>query len=184
MGRGNVCVSGPYEGLYYIDNDDFHVYRRDEPDSDEEFQTRLLKDLSHEELTSGEWYFDEWESLDEEDSILECFVESFTRMFRSFERPERGTCLTEPGFGGRSRRVLLESKLFYIALEDNEWSLAVELLQKEDPYDDHLSGLQGRHYQKYLDGIKRCLLEVLPGIGTYGGPWTSGRITREELASA
>lgn len=184
MGRGNVCVSGPYEGLYYIDNDDFHVYRRDEPDSDEEFQTRLLKDLSHEELTSGEWYFDEWESLDEEDSILECFVESFTRMFRSFERPERGMWLTEPGFGGRSRRVLLESKLFYIALEDNEWSLAVELLQKEDPYDDHLSGLQGRHYQKYLDGIKRCLLEVLPGIGTYGGAWTSGRITREELASA
>ena len=56
----------------------------------------------------------------------------------------------------------------------------MELLQKED----HLSGLQGRHYQKYLDGIKRCLLEVLPSIGTYGGAWTSGRITREELMSA
>lgn len=21
MGRGNVCVTGPHEGLYYIDND-------------------------------------------------------------------------------------------------------------------------------------------------------------------
>lgn len=21
MGKGNVCVSGPYEGLFYIDND-------------------------------------------------------------------------------------------------------------------------------------------------------------------
>lgn len=29
MGRGNVSVSGRYEGLYYIDNDHFHVYRRD-----------------------------------------------------------------------------------------------------------------------------------------------------------
>ena len=35
MGRGNVCVTGKYEGLYYIDNDHFHVYRRDEPDSDD-----------------------------------------------------------------------------------------------------------------------------------------------------
>ena len=28
MGRGNVCVTGPYEGLYYIDYDDVDVYRR------------------------------------------------------------------------------------------------------------------------------------------------------------
>lgn len=183
MGKGNCTVTGEYEGLYYIDNDHFHVYRRDEPDSDDEFQTRLLRDLSHEELTCGEWHFDEWETSDEEDNILECFIESFTRMFRSFERPAKETWLTEPGFGGRSRRILLESNLFYIALEDNEWSLAVELLQKEDSYDGHLSGLQGRHYLKYLDGIKRCLLELLPSIGTYGGAWTSGRIMREELES-
>jgi len=184
MGRGNVSVSGRYEGLYYINNDHFHVYQRDEPDSDEEFQTKLMGDLSYEELTGGEWYFDEWGTEDEKDDILECFIESFTRMFRSFERPAKETWITEPGFGGGSKWVLLESKLFYIALEDNEWSLAVELLQKEDPYDDHLSGLQGRHYLKYLDGIKRCLLELLPSIGTYGGPWTSGRITKEDLVPA
>ena len=59
MGRGNVCVTGAYEGLYYIDNDHFHVYRRDKPDSDDEFQTRLMGNLSHEELTSGEWLYDE-----------------------------------------------------------------------------------------------------------------------------
>lgn len=95
MGRGNVCVTGEYEGLYYIDNDHFHVYRRDEPDSDDEFQSRLLGDLSYEELTSGEWHFDEWETSDEEDDILECFIESFTWMFRSFERPTKETWFTE-----------------------------------------------------------------------------------------
>ena len=72
MGRGNVCVTGKYEGLYYIDNDDFHVYRRDEPDSDEEFETRLLKNLSCQELTGGEWSFDEWGTREEESDILEC----------------------------------------------------------------------------------------------------------------
>ena len=25
MGRGNVCVTGSYEGLFYIDNDDLRV---------------------------------------------------------------------------------------------------------------------------------------------------------------
>lgn len=176
MGRGNVCVTVAYEGLYYIDNDDFHVYRRDDPHSDDEFESRLLKDLSYQELTGGEWYYCESDTAEEEDSILECFVEGFTKLFPTFRQPEPAELrLKDDG------RVLLESKLFYIALEDNEWSLAVELLQKEDPYDDHLSGLQGRHYLKYLDGMKRCLLERLPSIGTYAGAWMSGTITREEV---
>lgn len=35
MSRGNVCVTGKYEGLYYIDNEDFHVYRKDDSDAEE-----------------------------------------------------------------------------------------------------------------------------------------------------
>lgn len=46
MGRGNVCVNGPYEGLYYIDNDHIHVYRRDDPFSDEP-ETRLMGELDY-----------------------------------------------------------------------------------------------------------------------------------------
>lgn len=81
MGRGNVCVTGAYEGLYYIDNDDFHVYRRDDPHSDDEFESRLLKDLSYQELTGGEWYYCESDTAEEEDSILECFVEASPSCF-------------------------------------------------------------------------------------------------------
>ena len=68
----------------------------------------------------------------------------------------------------------MESGLFYIAVEDNQWSLAIELIQKEAPYDDHLSGLQGLHFRRYLDGMKTCLLERLPSIGIRTGAWTSG----------
>lgn len=173
MGRGNVCVTGKYEGLYYIDNDDFHVYRREEPNSDDEFQTRLLSDLSYEELTGGEWHFDEWETEDEKGDILECFIEGFTRMFPSFRRPEPAELWLEDA------RVILESKLFHIAVEDNQWSLAVKLLQKEEPWGDvWMENLQKRLYEKYLEGMRRCLLDILPSIGTYKGPWTSDRITR------
>lgn len=35
MGCGNCCVFGRYEGLYYIDNDDFHVFRRADAASDD-----------------------------------------------------------------------------------------------------------------------------------------------------
>ena len=177
MGRGNVCVTGAYEGLYYIDNDDFHVYRRDDLCSDDEFESRLLKDLSYQELTGGEWYYCESDTAEEEDGILECFVEGFTKLFPAFRRPEPAELrLKDEG------RVLLESKLFYIALEDNQWSLAVKLLQKEEPWGlPWMENLQKKLHETYLEGMKRCLLEVLPSIGTYKGAWQSGRITREEI---
>lgn len=174
MGRGNVCVFGKYEGLYYIDRDYTDVYRRSDPMSDDEYETRLMGDLDYAELTGCEWVYDEWGSSEELDDVLECFKDSFTEMFPSFERVPKDKRID------RSIRVILENKLFYIGVEDNQWSDALKLLQKEDPYDDHLLGLQKRHYQRYLDGIKKALLERLPSIGTYSGAWTSGRITREE----
>lgn len=175
MGRGNVCVTGPYEGLYYIDNDHIHVYRRNDPYADEP-ETRLMGDLSSNEIMGDDWLYDDWGTGAEEDDILECFIDSFTMMFPSFDRPGK-----ERWVGAdRSVRVLLENRLFVIGVEDNEWSLAVKLIQKEDPYDDHLSGLQKQHYQRYLDGMKKDLLERLPSIGAYAGAWTHQVITKEE----
>lgn len=182
MGRGNVCVTGPHEGLYYIDNDHVHVYRRDDPFSDEP-ETRLMGELDYGELTGGDWLYDDWGTREEEDDILECFMDSFGRMFPSFSRVSGEQWVRDGAYGDMNRRLIMESGLFYVAVQDNEWSLAVELIQKESPYDDHLSGLQARHYQRYLDGMKTCLLERLPSICIRTGPWTSERITREEASA-
>ena len=43
MGRGNVCVHGPCEGLYYIDTDDFQVYVSNEAEP----ETKLLGELDY-----------------------------------------------------------------------------------------------------------------------------------------
>ena len=110
-------------------------------------------------------------------------MDSFGQMFPSFSRVQGDVWIRTGAYGDYDRRVIMENSLFYIAVQDNQWSVAVELIQKEDPYDDHLSGLQARHYQRYLEGMKKCLLERLPSIGTYGGAWTSGRITREEASA-
>lgn len=181
MGRGNVCVTGDYEGLYYIDNDHIHVYRDSEDMSDYP-ETRLMGDLDYGELTSGRWLYDEEGTGNELDDIEECFMEDFTKMFPSFRRSAPNCWMRNGPYGSWDRRAILESNLFYITIEDNEWSMAVELIQKEDPYDNHLNGLQKRHYQSYLDGIKKCLLNRLPSIGCYAGAWTSGVIKREDIA--
>ena len=77
----------------------------------------------------------------------------------------------------RYEHAILENALFYIVVEDNEWSVAIKLIQKED-WLLNLDGLQAKHYQSYLNGMKDCLFEQFDELGTYGGPWTSGRIRK------
>lgn len=184
MGRGNVCTFGKYEGLYYIDNDHIHVYC-DSEDTGDYPETRLMSDLNFEELTGHRWFYDEEGTMNEWDDILEFFMDEFTRRFPSFKR--KATC---PGqwiksyrYGDFNRRIILESKLFYICVEDNEWSMAVELIQKEEPWGDvWMENLQKRLYEKYLAAMKKVLLMRVPSIYAYGGAWTPGKkFTSEEV---
>ena len=105
-----------------------------------------MRDLDYEELTDGTWLYDDLATELEEEDILECFTANFLQMFPSFKRvrPERWI--------SRSQQAILESPLFYICLEDNEWSLAVELIQKEPPWCQSYAGLQSRHYQSLSKG--------------------------------
>ena len=83
--------------------------------------------------------------------------------------------------------VMLENGLFFVCLVDNEWSVAVELIQKDyntGDYDDFMPSLQRRHYKNYLEGMKNCLLELYPEIGVYKGAWTSGTIKRSEAITS
>lgn len=171
MGRGNVCTHGKYEGLYFIDKDYVDVYIKSADDDDLKF--KQLGELSYEELTGGEWEFDEEASLEAEDQVLAGFIQAFLAITPSFRRCAEGTYVN-------NKLAILENGLFYIAIEDNEWSLAVELLQKEDDY-VNFEGLQMSHYQTYLARMQAALLSQLPSIGTYGGPWTSGQITRGDI---
>lgn len=177
MGRGNVCVQGAYEGLFYIDNDDLCVYRKNDPEA-EEREDRLQRDLDYDDIMGPDWHLDEVGSSYEEADVLECFCNEMRKRCPSF-----APAVSDNVWPGKERRVLLENDLFYICVEDNEWSLAVELIQK-DSYSDcenaWLSGLQRTKYKRYLECMKTALLTRLPEIGTYAGAWSSGRITREE----
>lgn len=173
MGKGNVCVFGPYEGLYYIDNDDLLVYRPKSYDDDDEGESRLLRSIPYEELEN--WRYCDIDTEQYQDDVLEEFKAAIRSRFKGFT-----TC--DKWLGG-TQHAILQNGLFYIAIEDNEWSLAVKLLQKEPEWncDSWLLNLQKRHYKRYLEGIRDALLEQFESIGTYKGAWTSGTITREEV---
>ena len=167
MSKGNACVRNPYEGLFYIDNDYLHSYRSVNPDI--HCGSVLVSELNYEDLASGDWHFDEYESRCNFEWMLDWFKSSFKRRFKSFSDCDQWISRYEHAF--------LENALFYIVVEDNEWSVAIKLIQKED-WLLNLDGLQAKHYQSYLNGMKDCLFEQFDELATYGGPWTSGRIRK------
>lgn len=169
MGRGNVCVLGKCEGLYYIDNDDLCVYRPIGSTVAEEPELRLRRDIPFEDLCL--WEYSDIDTQWWEDDVIEELQSSLRKKFPSFVPCDKWV--------GRERRAILQNQLFYIALEDNEWSLAVELLQRDEGWgDDWRQNLQKRHFQRYLDGIRDSLFEQFESLGAYSGAWTSKTIHR------
>ena len=152
MGSGNACVFGNYEGLFYVDWDNFSCQYEDADGN-------VIRD-------DYEFQREEWETA------LAEFVFDFNDKYKSFSKCDEWIT--------RNERAVLENSLFYIAVEDNEWSMAIKLIQKEQDYYSrgNIVNLQAGLYRKYLEGIKNCLFNQFSELGTYGGAWTSGRIRR------
>ncbi len=148
MGKGNCCVFGKYEGLFFVDWSNFSTEWEDEDGN----------------VVTNDYDFqrDQWE-----DALCE-FVEDYQARFPSFSKCDKWI--------SSEQRAVLENKLFYIATEDNECSMAVKLIQKEQG--GNIEAMQKRHYQTYLEGIKECLFNQFESLGTYSGAWTSGTIKR------
>ncbi len=164
MGRGNVCVFGKCEGLYYVDNDFLDVYSKTDENGD-------VISCSLRELEDDGFEYDEMASTWNRDDFEFTFIEQMKTRFPSFEYVNKWI--------SRTRRALLENKLFYVVVEDNQWSIAIELIQKEDEYGgEEMAGLQIGLYKRYLEGIKEILLELNGEVGIYSGAWTHGTIRK------
>lgn len=162
MGLGNIHTHGDYEGLYYIDYDYIDYYTSKEENEYGEFDIKLLADMDADDFEDYEYDYDLSRLSAEE--YINMFVEDMTKKFDSFVAT------------GKIYGTIMENSLFEIKIEDNEWSYAVELIQKDDYA---LSGLQKKHYKQYLDGMKDVLLLLFQEIGCWtGNCWTHGIIKR------
>lgn len=156
MGKGNCCVLGEYEGLYFIDWSNFNdQYEDDEGNSITDYDLQRF----------------EWENS------LEQFIIDFTAKYKSFYRCDKDKWIN------RNEKAILENELFYIITEDNDWSMAIKLIQKEQDYysNGNIKNLQARHYKNYLNGIRDCLFNQFEEINTYAGAWTSGTLRKEDI---
>lgn len=151
MGAGNACVHGECEGLYYIDWDNF------DSEYEDEYGTVI---------TDYDFQRDQWSSS------LYLFKQSFKKKYKSFTLCDKWISNEE--------HAVLENSLFYIVVEDNSWSMAIKLIQKEQDYykKGNIKNLQAGLYEKYLEGMKNVLFEQFDELGVYGGAWTSGTIKK------
>ena len=158
MGRGNVNVHGEYEGLYYVDRDYLDCYISKYADENGDYQFKMLGEMDAADFDDFDYDYDV-SDINYNDFIT-MFIEDVEKRFDSFVS-------TGNNFG-----IIMENSLFEIKVVDNEWSYAIELIQKEDDYDDCLNGLQKGHYKNYLNDMKDILLAIFPEIGCYGNAWT------------
>jgi hypothetical protein len=106
-----------------------------------------------------------------EQEVFETFLENVAE-----EIMERTSMKSVCKYIGRDTKVILENNLFQIGITDNEWSIAFMILQKEDA----VTAFQKSHIKKYENILRDVLFGYVPTLGIYTGPWTSGRIKRED----
>lgn len=166
MGRGNVNVHGEYEGLYYVDRDYLDCYISKYADKNGENEFKMLGEMDAADFNDFDYDYDLSDMY--YNDFIAMFVEGVEKRFSSF-------VTTGDSFG-----VIMVNNLFKIKVVDNEWSYAIELIQKESDYGDCLDGLQKKHYKNYLNGMKDILLAIFPEIGCYGNAWTHSIIKADD----
>lgn len=165
MRRGNAYVTGQYEGVYFIAYEDLHIYRNFKK---LELEPRFLREMSVDELM-GDWECDKFLSVENTKTVLDSFMKAFTQKFHSFYRAEPNEWLTQ------TKRIILKSGLFYICVEDGEWGLAVELIQKKG---ESISGFQKHRFEDYMSAIKNTLYDFVPYVYYRTSAWASALATR------
>lgn len=180
MGRGNICTHHECEGVFYLDNDHLQAYCKicDDSDGESVLTARQLDELGIKydfDGSTADWMYDGYESCVLWDDMLSVVVLALEKQFGEFRQVDR--------WRNGIFHVVLESDLFEIAVGDNEWSAAWVLLERTDvddvgPNRDEMR----RVYRKYLEAIRKTLVEGWGEAYGYGGPWTTGeKFTHESL---
>jgi hypothetical protein len=148
MGRGNACVWGDYESIHYVPYTEFENYPYN-PDTDESDETK-------------EKEFDEY-LLDDFISNISC---DFVHKFNSFILEKTGRAWID-----NETRIIAQNNLYYLAIQDNQWSLAIKLIQKDD-----LESLQKKHFKSYKKALVQILFDYASEVYGYDSAWTSRKL--------
>lgn len=119
----SICATNEYNRyIVYIDKNNFDVYSFFSEEDEGYSDFALARDLTCKQLSSGEWTYFESESEYNKNEFLDSFCKEFCKVFPSFSPPVKDVYI-------QKAKVLLRNQLFTLCLEENERTLAIELLQ-------------------------------------------------------
>lgn len=154
--KGNINVPNGGE-LFYVHYDSMNLYiDKNKPEDG----YKMKKEIPSYGFSRYTW--DKKASQQKYDTWLNVFKSRMCKKFKSLKPVDQ--------YAHRSQRIILQNKLFIIAIEDNEWSFAVELMENED---SKCVGLQRRHFGSFYKGLKSILMDTVDQIYIRTGSWTA-----------
>lgn len=156
MGKGNIHA-GTHDTVYYVDYDNIYTYENKSTQ-----ETRIGKDIAVNEMDD----YDFCDDLTQENynRLIEELREHMCRIKDQFQPAD--------AMVSRTRRIIAETDTFFLGVEDNQWSLAVELLWRKD-YDADKQHMFEANRKEMLG----FLLERFGSVGYRTSSWTHGVIS-------
>jgi hypothetical protein len=147
-------------GLFYIDYKDIFIYNKP---NDSNFIKQ--KDINPDELTNYE--FNQAASQAHYNNCIDKISDYMANNFDSMLK----TDLRE-----KKKHIIAANQLFQVTLEDNDWSVAVQLL----PVKKANKGLQKQMYYAFLHGLRNALFEQFNTLYVRNGSWSQIAITKND----
>ena len=85
------------------------------------------------------------------------------KRYKSYRKADRYT--------KRDQRIVLENDMFLVAIEDNEWGFAVELISRKKY---RYPQFQKQLFSHFFKGLKETLLSLTETIYIRSGSWSAG----------
>lgn len=147
------------EQLYYIDFEEVYQYHH----KNNKTQKKCGTDLTADE--KDDYIFDLNASQEAFNQFVNTFRSVFTQNYKSFQSVDE--------YRGRNKQhIILANNMFEIAIENNDWSFAVELLRKPVK-----NNLQDTLFETFKTGLEHTLKGFFQTIYIRTGSWSVEPLT-------
>lgn len=155
MSKGNITC-GHKNAQFYVDYNNFNTYlNKNNPE-----ESMLEKDIPSDKLDDYEF------DMELTQIAYETFKGNLINHMQSHYKSLQKVIPSAKA----EQKIILENNMFQIALMDNDWSIAVQLLRKPKYTNE---AFQNRLFPTFLNGIVNALFDQVDVIHERTSSWTS-----------
>lgn len=147
------------EGLYYVDYKDLYMYHEIKN------PTNIIPESKLPAGHEAEYEFDQDMTQVKYDAFRQKLTDHMVQHFPSMKAADQDTFADR----AKKKRIIVGNQLFNVILEDNTWSIAVEL--KLAPKGN--KGLQTQMFPSFLAGLRVGLFNQFETLYVRDGSWSA-----------